>query len=102
MRCFAQIKSPRRKPGDTGSEHRPTCHADPGTPTDAVSPDFRPGLFVKRVSRLSRRVKLAPKHTQRVVVDRPLERERAEDGVEQFVAGCILDGGPHDLSRGDA
>jgi hypothetical protein len=39
-------KSPRRKPGDSGHDHHPTCHADPVTPNDPVSPDFRPGLFV--------------------------------------------------------
>ena len=40
--------SPRRKPGDSGRKHQPTCHADPGTPNRPVSPGFRPGLFVKR------------------------------------------------------
>ena len=41
-------KSPRRKPGDSGCDHHPTCHADPRTPNVPVPPGFRPGLLVKR------------------------------------------------------
>jgi hypothetical protein len=32
--CIGFHKSPRRKPGDSGDDHRPTCHADPGTPNN--------------------------------------------------------------------
>ena len=96
---------------DTGPETRPMCHADPGSHTDAVSPDFRPGLFVKRVSepriasgprKAELGVKLVREHPQRFPFDLPFEVEWFEDGVEQFVASCILDGCPHDLFRGDA
>ena len=41
-------KSPRRKPGDSGHGHRPASYEIPGSPNDAVSPGFRPGLRVKR------------------------------------------------------
>jgi len=41
-------KSLRRKPGDSGFEYRPTCHADPVPPNDAESRRFRSGLLFKR------------------------------------------------------
>ena len=44
QRC---TRSPRRKPGDSANDHQPTCHADPRSPNNPVSPDFRPGLCVK-------------------------------------------------------
>ena len=45
-----QPRSPRRKPGDSGSEPHTAYDADPGPPNGPVSPDSRPGLFVQRAS----------------------------------------------------
>ena len=55
-----QPRSPRRKPGDSGSEPHSAYGTDPGTPNGPVSPDFRPGLFVKRAS--------GPEETARMAV----------------------------------
>ena len=81
-------KSPRRKPGDSGHDHHPTCHADPVTPNDPVSPDFRPGLFLKRSPAAGQDADVSP--IRRPPGWRP-QRQRAEPAKRSPTsrrAGC--------------
>ena len=43
-----EARSPRQTPGDSGFAYHLACDGHPGSPNAPVSPDFRPGLCVKR------------------------------------------------------
>ena len=60
-------KSPRRKPGDSGYDHHPACHADPGNAQRPGAPGVSRGIAFSWAHRPFARGRLAPRFKNRRV-----------------------------------